>query len=345
MTDMDHKTSAQLEREVEAQRSRVKSSIDQIQDRLSPGQMVDELLGYARNNGGGEFVANLGKSVTNNPLPVALLGVSLVWLMAKQGSPAAPASLATARPASAGSEWGAGDGTYGGRLEDGFEYATISGGLRHSGEVTGSAGERYREFTDASGKKFRALSDAAGNRAGNFIDEAGQTFHGFKDAAGERVHDIRSQSGALMETASGWASDTWDATSEAVKGVGARIDDGRQQLQQRAADAGSMIQQQTDQVSKTLLGVLHDQPLVGGALAFAVGAAIGATLPPTVQEDRLLGDAADKLKQQAGGVASEAYEAGKQQAAELYEQVSDKAADLYEQATAEPSDDGGSRAS
>ena len=87
----EQKTSAQLEREVEQQRARVENRISDIQDKLSPGQMVDELFNYAKNNGGGDFVANLGKNVSGNPLPVALIGISLLWLMAK---PAGAAQVA-----------------------------------------------------------------------------------------------------------------------------------------------------------------------------------------------------------------------------------------------------------
>src|SRR6187551_2337753 len=87
--DSDNKSSAELQREIELQRTRVESTIDQIQEKLSPGQLVDELLAYTK-GGGGEFVASLQRNVTANPLPVALLGVSLAWLMAK------PAGAATA---------------------------------------------------------------------------------------------------------------------------------------------------------------------------------------------------------------------------------------------------------
>lgn len=80
--DSEHKSSADLQREVELQRTRVESTLDKIQEKLSPGQLVDELLAYTK-GGGGEFVASLQRNVTANPLPVALLGVSLAWLMAK----------------------------------------------------------------------------------------------------------------------------------------------------------------------------------------------------------------------------------------------------------------------
>jgi len=327
MASSEHKTSAELEQEVEAQRHRVEATIGQIQDKLSPGQMVDELLAYAKNSGGGDFIANLGKSVSTNPIPVALLGVSLVWLMARQETPTAtPTPLDNPRQT-----WGAGDGTYGGTLDEGFEYATVSGGLQHVGHSTGDAGERYSEFTDDAGRKFRALTDSLGHRAGHFIDEAGKTVHGFRDAAGQRVRDVRDQSGALMDAATGWVSDTWGSADEAVRGAGDRLGDGRNTLRQGAGQAGAEAQQQASQLGKTLLGVLHDQPLVGGALAFAVGAAIASALPHTAQEDRAFGEAADKLRQQAGEAASEAYDEGKEQVADLYEQVTDKAEELYDQ--------------
>ena len=81
--DSDSKSSADLQREIEMQRSRVEDRIDQIQEKLSPGQLVDELLAYTK-GGGGEFVASLQRNVTANPLPVALLGVSIAWLISRR---------------------------------------------------------------------------------------------------------------------------------------------------------------------------------------------------------------------------------------------------------------------
>lgn len=145
------------------------------------------------------------------------------------------------------------------------------------------------------------------------------------------MHDIRDQSGSLMDAATGWASDTWGRANDAVRNAGDKLGSNRDRLQQGVNQAGAAAQQQADQISKTLLGVLHDQPLVGGALAFAVGAAIASALPHTVQEDRAFGEAADKLKQQAADVAGDAYAKGKEQVATVYEQATDKASDLYEQ--------------
>ena len=319
----EEKTSAQLEREVEAQRDRVQDRISDIQDKLSPGQMVDELLSYAKNKGGGEFVTNLGRNVSGNPLPVALLGISLLWLMAK------PVTAQSASVANSPTDWNRRpDASFDNRS---YDYATVTGSMRRL-RVHETAEGRHSEFADELGKKYKAATDTAGNRAGHFIDNAGRTFSGFKDIAGNRVDDFRDEAGNVLDAATGWASDTWQKAGDAVNSAGNKLSEGRDQLQARVADAGGAVQHQADQMSRTLMSVLHDQPLVAGALAFAAGAAVASAFPHTKQEDQVFGEAADKVKQQAGAIASDAYDKGKEQVTEAYGQAADKAADIYQQA-------------
>ena len=61
-------------------RADVERTLDAIQDRLSPGQLVDQVARYMRDNGG-EFVRNFGDTVRQNPVPVVLVGVGLAWMM------------------------------------------------------------------------------------------------------------------------------------------------------------------------------------------------------------------------------------------------------------------------
>lgn len=49
---------------------------DELRERITPGQLVDQAVDYARDSGGGMFVRNLGRQTTANPLPVALAGLS-----------------------------------------------------------------------------------------------------------------------------------------------------------------------------------------------------------------------------------------------------------------------------
>ncbi len=332
--DSEHKSSADLQREIEMQRSRVESRIDQIQDKLSPGQLVDELLAYTK-GGGGEFVASLQRNVTANPLPVALLGVSLAWLMAKPAGGSTSDSPSTIRSDrhwddSINSRRGYGSGS--GTAEEDYPVTVISGGsLRRLGSSTDEKGVSYSEFSDEAGKKFRARSDASGKRAGHFTDEAGTMFRGFTNSAGERIEHFQDEAGNLLDEASGWASHTWQMAREKLHDARDAVQSGASSSRDRLGQAGNMLHGQMDSLNQTILNQFRDQPLVGGALAFALGAALGSTLPHTPQEDELLGEASDALKGKAGEKAAELYEEGREKAADLYATAADKADELYQQ--------------
>jgi hypothetical protein len=109
-------------------------------------------------------------------------------------------------------------------------------------------------------------------------------------------------------------------------GVGEAIDNVTHQAQKMGGEA----QHQMDRTTRMAMDMFRDQPLVAGALAFAAGAAIGAALPHTDQEDQAIGKVADKVKGKAVEAASEVYEDGKAKAAELYEKGKDGAAQVYD---------------
>lgn len=332
--ESEHKSAAELEREIELQRGRVEDTIDQIQQKLSPGQLVDELMAYTK-GGGGEFLASLQRNVTANPLPVALLGVSLAWLMAK------PAGAAAATPSATDRAWDdsinarRGYGVGAGDNYDDVDYplVTISGSsMQRLGYVTDEGGNSLAEFADDAGRKFKAATDTAGRRASHFKDEAGNTFRGFSDSTGNQVQHFRDEAGNLLDEASGWASHTWQKARE-------KLHDARDAMASGTGSAGAKVGQasdallgQAEKLNQTIIAQFRDQPLVAGALAFAVGAAMGSALPHTAQEDALLGDAADKVKAKVGDKASELYDEGRDKAAELYETATDKAGEIYDQA-------------
>lgn len=321
--ETENQSAAELQRELELQRSRVESTIDQIQQKLSPGQLVDELLAYTK-GGGGEFVASLQRNVTANPLPVALLGVSLAWLMAKP----APAHSDGDGAWDASINRNRGFGADAGGEQDDYPVAIITGSSLQRVGQTGEAESRYSEFIDDAGKKFRARSDEHGRRAGHFMDETGATFKGFTDAAGGRIEHFRDEAGNLLDEASGWASHTWQMARE-------RMHDARDALSgatSRADATSANVMGQMGSLNETIIHQFRDQPLVAGALAFAMGAALGSALPHTDQEDSLMGEAADGLKDKAGAQAADLYEQGKERVTELHDKVAEKAGELHEQA-------------
>jgi hypothetical protein len=308
METQTEKSSAELQREIDRDRQRIENRIDAIQERMSPGQLIDEIIDYAKTSGGAEYVGNLGAALNSNPLPVALMGVSLAWLMAK-GSPTPHAASAP-------------------DIEP--PLYPVTGSVRRIGPPERSDGLTYSHFADDAGNKVKALTDDAGQRAGHFVDEAGKAYRGFVDASGSRVESIMDETGAILDAASGWASDRWGQAKDAVNDMSGRASRAVGTLSSQSSSAAAILQEQTTRLNARIVAQFRDQPLVGGALAFALGAAIGAALPTSETEDELLGEAADAAKAQLEEKTTELVDQGKEVAAELYDKTVAAASETHD---------------
>jgi hypothetical protein len=71
----------QREREIGKARDRMTEDIEELRLRVTPGQFVDQIADYARDGAAGEFVANLGREVRENPLPLLLTAAGIAWLI------------------------------------------------------------------------------------------------------------------------------------------------------------------------------------------------------------------------------------------------------------------------
>jgi ElaB/YqjD/DUF883 family membrane-anchored ribosome-binding protein len=76
--------------EIDRTRDEMDRTLSAIEQRLTPGQLVDQGLDYLRHSGAAEFVQNLGGTAKNNPLPIALTAIGIGWLMALGREPAQP---------------------------------------------------------------------------------------------------------------------------------------------------------------------------------------------------------------------------------------------------------------
>src|SRR5438477_862749 len=77
--------SEQLERDTQSCRDQLADTLDELRMRMTPGEVVDQLVGYAQDTTGGLFFQHLKRQVANNPLPVALMGAGFAWLMFGKG--------------------------------------------------------------------------------------------------------------------------------------------------------------------------------------------------------------------------------------------------------------------
>jgi hypothetical protein len=294
MKDVAEK-SAQIEREIEQDRRRIEQKIGAIQERLSPGQLIDEAIAYAKGHGGAEFASNLKASAVANPVPVALIGIGLAWLMAKPSPAVSHTSRANA-------------------VE--YPLAPITGEVRRSRSAVLDGDKRYSHFQDSTGKSFRALADETGRRAGHFIDDAGNTYRGFADASGQQIDRIADEAGNALDAASGWAERAWSAVTDAVSSATSSVTSGNDTLRGAASASMDAMQQQSARMNDMIQTAFKDQPLVGGALAFAFGAAIGAALPRTEHEDALMGETASSVKKSLHAEADKALEKGNELASD-----------------------------
>ena len=80
-TNPGSKSPDEVQREVRQSRAEVEETLDAIQERLSPGQLFEQAVDYMRSSNGTDFFRNLGTAVRDNPVPVALVGTGLAWLM------------------------------------------------------------------------------------------------------------------------------------------------------------------------------------------------------------------------------------------------------------------------
>jgi hypothetical protein len=192
--------------------------------------------------------------------------------------------------------------------------------------------------------------------------EASETVGSAASRAGDRIAAGLGQASESVGSAASYAEDRIGSGAEAVRqraaelaegvGVAASHIGGRAQrtverARAGAGQVGSAVREQARRVHSGYQNMVNEHPLVLGLLAFAVGAAVAASLPRTRREDELMGEASDRL---AGTVEARAQESA-EVVAEKAEEALGRAKETILAAEpqnvsprADPSKDGGAAA-
>ncbi|MDO9245098.1 MAG: DUF3618 domain-containing protein, partial [Phenylobacterium sp.] len=80
------RSSAEIEREVEQTRGEIDRTVEALKDKMTPGQLIDELTQSLKGTGATDMVGTLGAQVKENPLALAMVGAGMAWLMIGKGS-------------------------------------------------------------------------------------------------------------------------------------------------------------------------------------------------------------------------------------------------------------------
>lgn len=296
-------SSEQLEREAEATRARIAETLAELRMRIGPGQIAEQAFDYARDNGGGEFVRRLGRQIADNPLPVALTGAGIAWLMAAQ------------------------------RRDGG-------GGEPRTVETT-STNEWDR--TAAMAKKTERTTRRAGDNAesaGGEVRQAGSQAYGHGRGIAESAYEAGAATASrAYDKASELAGSAYESASE----VGTRAGATAAEAYDRAREAVERSAESAAHGTRGLAKFVRDEPLVLAGLGVALGALIGALLPMTKAENRAMGAASDQLKRDAREAVREQWEHGKAAAEDVRDKVMDAARRVADdvEAAARDTDAGG----
>jgi hypothetical protein len=315
-----------IERDVERTRANLTRTLDELRDRLSPGQVMDQLTEWAKGSGGAEFARNLGAQVRDNPLPILLVGAGIGWLMVSGGGRRGPVGT------------GAGDRMLPGPRhirDEGWDGRGGPLATRRPGAPSHAPHAADETSGVGSGSAVPHLRDAA---AGMAQRTGGMAAQG-RDAVGDAAHQAGEAAAGLGDRISGAASDTADRVSgaaasayrgmadasasamggarDAVGGVAGEAGHRARMMAHDARDYATETARQTGAMAQQgWAWVVRDQPLVLGAIGLAIGAAIGAALPRSATEDELMGEASDELARRAKRVAQEGYGAVTERAGE-----------------------------
>ena len=304
----------QLERETERTRVELANTVEELRERLTPGEVLDEVIDYASDGEIGDFVRNFRRQVVDNPLPLGLLGVSVAWLVAasafggrRHGQRMREAGAAAGdRLARRGGDFASG------ARDAGRAFADRSTAFAETARDTGRAfvdraddfrARAVEEAGDIAGRTADRIGDMAGRASDQAASIAGQASEQMTNVA-EQANAAAGRVGERMRSAAAVAG-----TNLAAAGDG--LTESMRSSARAMSDAATGIARSGRSASRAFADFGRQQPLIVAATGLVLGAIIGALLPSTQIEDELVGETSDAAKERLRAMAGEQYEKAK----------------------------------
>jgi len=153
--------SARLEREAEVTLWQLSGTLDELRGRMTPGRVVDQVLDYTRGSPAAEFLHNLGREVRENPMPLVVVGIGILWLvLATNRTTRAAIASAADRLADTAEDIGV------------ATSAAVSRTSEWSQQTAARLTDRASDVASTVGNTAADLTDRARNAAGGLADKA-----------------------------------------------------------------------------------------------------------------------------------------------------------------------------
>ena len=186
------RTAAEVEEEVVAQRDQLDRTVEALKDKMTPGQLFDEAT-HAMGGAGQQVLAKFVEQAKENPMPLAVMGLGLAWLMSSSPRPSSRAAygVAAATYQEADGPGNLGDGKGGAAVGDAVHSIAekASGLVSAAGHLAAGAGHRASDMTGTAG---HALSDAAAS-VGRVGQSAASDLNTALHGATERANSMTGQ--------------------------------------------------------------------------------------------------------------------------------------------------------
>lgn len=172
-------------------------------------------------------------------------------------------------------------------------------------------GHDYYEDYNGESSKFRSgrlssVSNTLKSAGGKITDTASSAYESVSNATGTALHSVSDAANSAYGSVSGAASNAYSSVSDFAGNA-----------YEKAGDYGTQAREQYDYH-------IEENPLAVGAVALALGAAVGLAIPSTRYEGELLGEYRQQLLDKAQTAAGDLVDRVKEVASEAQKTLGDE---------------------
>ncbi len=299
-SDVSAMSSREIEREIDATRAHLSSTLNAIEARVSPDRIkrefkqtvqetVDEFNPQRIARKAGD---NMLDTIKEHPVPALIAGLSVGYMFMK----------------------GNGSSDHERRQSQQYyrdlPYSAARGQSMYRDDVYPSRHPEYpaRYASEDESVKDR-MEDArsrAEGRASEMRDRAGETMHDARDRAGEAMHEVQDRAEHAMSEA-----------------------------RHRARHMGRRASRTARRAEHSVEDFIDDNPLMAGLFAAGAGALLGSLIPSTRFENERVGPLRDDMMHRASDMVDEAKERAQHVAEDAKEELKESGEHIAESAKAE----------